>query len=182
MNAKVIPGTMKIHAIRCKEGLLLSRMTSCYCDVSLTGHCDTWTINEQYKKADSDQGKSDDKVVEGQHYITKGNYVVAIYDNEWYVGEIIETDETDKTAEINFMKKKVYKGRTQFSWPSREDVLWIEYNDIVMEVQKPIPVDRFQRFFTLSSGDLEKIMLACNKTFHDCSAITYSTKFPVICD
>ncbi|WAR25333.1 hypothetical protein MAR_011037, partial [Mya arenaria] len=137
--------------VRFGKGQLMSQKTSCYCDVCMEEPCNTWTIHELNGNTDATHNK------DIASYITKGNYVVAIYDDDWYIGQVIDTDVSDEAAEINFMTKNVLRGKVQFSWPSRKDVLWVESNKIVMEVKEPAPADRFRRFFTLSCAELDEI-------------------------
>jgi hypothetical protein len=73
--------------------------------------------------------------------------------------EVVSIDSSEKEAEISFLEKK----RQLLQWPSREDIDWINFQDIIWQiVMKPVPTWKCQRMFKLVPGDKEKIERAFN--------------------
>lgn len=87
-----------------------------------------------------------------------GDYVCAVYQTKWYIGEVVSIDSPEKEAEISFLEKK----KQLLQWPSREDIVWINFQDIICQVMKPVPTGKCQRMFRLVPGDKEKIERAFN--------------------
>jgi hypothetical protein len=66
--------------------------------------------------------------------MTLGDYVIAIYENKWYVGKIVDTDlegENGFMYNVSFREKR----KKMFQWPRNKDIIWYkntaqdEYSD-----------------------------------------------------
>ena len=130
MPVKAVNGTMKLHAVvGLGHGKILIRDVSCYCNMCLEGKpCDTWTLTMTRQKnmpshqvcksvvngvSDSDNcNGTKQELASSDHEI--GNFVAAVYDGKWYLGRIIDEDETE--YEIDFIESK--KGL--FQWPRKK--------------------------------------------------------------
>jgi hypothetical protein len=71
-----------------------------------------------------------------------GKYVIAKYDNEWYVAQVVENQEEVQLGytRLHYMTKK---GRNHFTWGTatkKEDILNTLHEDILLEIPPPVPV------------------------------------------
>ena len=95
--------------------------------------------------------------------------MVALYDNEWYPGNILEVDEDDQSCLISFLRRTTGMGRVnpQFQWPSPLDKVWVDFSEIFLKINEPQPVGRSRRFYELQKFELtnvnEKMKLICKK-------------------
>ncbi len=88
-----------------------------------------------------------------------GSYVVAMYDNEWYVAQV-EAEEPENECEgftlLVYMERK---GPNQFMWGTTRDSLKTINRDILLRVDPPIPVS--SRLMGLPKNivkDIEKLL------------------------
>lgn len=154
IKLKFIQGTMKIHGVRSindDPGFVFCCDTSCNCKSCLAGDmCDGW------RRADvSETHKS-------QPVYKQGSHVAAVYEEHWYIGKILEADDTDDSEEcvsylISFMKSGDTKSRISFIWPSKEDVIWVFENAILCEFSEPSPLGRSGRLFSLKDADFSMV-------------------------
>jgi hypothetical protein len=168
-KTKAIPGTMGLHAVVAKgDGKVMVRSTSCYCQGCVSGNamCDGWILHDltstndkpnQYEgdRDNNDSGQTTCGDIQNGEDVRFdiGDYVCAVYQKQWYIGEVVNIDSPEKEAEISFLEKK----RQLLQWPSREDIVWINFQDIICQVMKPVPTGKCQRMFKLVPGDKEKI-------------------------
>ena len=115
MKLKPIPGTMKLHEVFIDEVNVYTAETSCYCrQECLTGlesnHCKaTWTLVKRRETDDpnvpenmetGDQiPRESQKVIED---LKLNQFVSALYENKWYIGQIKDIDLSDNTVHITF--------------------------------------------------------------------------------
>ena len=162
---KTIKGTMKIHAIVGKgSNSILVREVSCYCNSCVKGeHCDTWnseiTSTDTTEKQDEqnvDEMETGESTDQEESYDI-GEYVVAMYENNWYVGMIEKIDPTDENGyiyNISFMERH----KKMFQWPQfRKDITWRRKCDVKFKVMNPTPSGKSKRMFNLDSSDWAKI-------------------------
>ncbi|KAH3706525.1 hypothetical protein DPMN_065912 [Dreissena polymorpha] len=88
---------------------------------------------------------------------SKGDFVAAVYLNKWYVGEIVDKDESE--LEISFMKSNKFM---TFQWPASKDEIWLKCEDILTKIGKPKPTGRTKRAFKFEEQELQLI-----QTFFD---------------
>ena len=68
--------------------------------------------------------------------VRQGGYVVAIYDNNWYIGFITETDADSGDTKVNFMNPK--GPAAYFDFPNHEDVCWIPTSHLLCCIEPPV--------------------------------------------
>ena len=84
-----------------------------------------------------------------------GSYVVATYDDEWYIA-LVEGEEPDEeTPGFTMLKYMERRGRNSFVWGTTRDTLKTNNRDIVRAVDPPIPVS--SRLFGLPKDVLKDI-------------------------
>jgi hypothetical protein len=93
-----------------------------------------------------------------------GDYIIAIYENKWYVGKFVNTDLEDENGfmYVSFMEK----GKKMSQWPRNKDIIW--YIDIKLKLRTPIPSGKSERMYKLESDEWVKISNFDNmqRTFH----------------
>ena len=67
--------------------------------------------------------------------LEKDNWVVVIYENQWYPGVITEVDET--SVVVNCMSNSSKNKPYCFRWPSHEDNLKYLENEILCQINPP---------------------------------------------
>ena len=82
-----------------------------------------------------------------------GKYIACLYDNNWYVGNIVERNDEEQDVLINFMKRT----GSSLSWPSSEDKCWVPMHDLLCIVQVPTIQAHSGRQYKLALDDFEKI-------------------------
>ena len=83
-------------------------------------------------------------------------FVAAIYDNEWYIGQITKVNNDDQEAQINFMTKSGKFGNS-YKWPAHNDEIWIPFNDILMEIGEPEVVGKTGRCFRFKQAVIDAV-------------------------
>lgn len=166
---KPIKGTMKLHAVAGdRDFKVWVRNTSCYCIDCLTGErCNTWT-QEQTRKtivaSSSAENTHDPEPIEpgeNQLELKVGVYVAAVYESDWFVGRVIDIDDSDGELEISFMERK----KQLHQWPRRVDTLWVSRSDILCTLDPPTETGKSKRLFKLPDSVTEKCytLLAARK-------------------
>ena len=127
MKLKPITGTMKLHAVFIDQRNEYTAETSCYCQECLTGleskHCQaTWTLVKRretdYPNVPENMNTDDQMPRESQIVIDDlklNQFVAALYENKWYIGQIKDIDLSDNTLHIKFMKETMTKKLQCFS-------------------------------------------------------------------
>jgi hypothetical protein len=89
-----------------------------------------------------------------------GSYVIARYDNEWYVAQVVNNQENVQAGYIllHYMDKK---GRNHFMWnKEKEDMLLTLHEDILMDIPAPIPVtSRFMGVSDKTVSEAERLLV-----------------------
>ena len=179
-SVKPVAGTMKMHAVvgGIEYGVILTANVSCYCDncrqgVFCEGH---WRKEHVVRLEKRRTVTNDEDNVQERRTITNdednvqednqenslgkecpydiGDHVAAKYLDDWFVGRIDDIDGNE--YEINFMKTN--KKCMTFQWPSCEDKIWIDKEDIMRKVEKPSATGRSQRAFKLKEEELKSIV------------------------
>ena len=109
---------------------------------------------EQMEPQEHDVQEHEDNEEGPEDVYEEGQFVVARYDERYYVGKICEVDMEDGLPyHINFMEQK----RKAFQWPSRADELWCSSSDIMFQIEEPVPSGKSKRLFKLSVTDLKRM-------------------------
>ena len=130
-NTKEIIGISKVHTAVCLEGCLkVFKNNFEFCAKRIMSIIDM----------DSHKG-SKTMTKQNLNNIEKGDWVVVVYDNKHYPGEV--TDIGKNQLEVSVMHSKT--GRA-WSWPEREDKIVYAMKDIIKKVRPPVPTDRRSHF------------------------------------
>lgn len=81
-----------------------------------------------------------------------GGYVVAEYENRWYVANILDIKNKNKILKLKYMEPK---GPNNFVWPSKNDIFDTPISDILTTVRTPVSVSK--RFLGLTTEDYQKV-------------------------
>ncbi|KAI4469775.1 hypothetical protein MML48_1g18716 [Holotrichia oblita] len=68
-----------------------------------------------------------------------GGYVVAEYENRWYVANILDIKNKNKILKLKYMEPK---GPNNFVWPSKNDIFDTSISDILTTVRTPVSVSK----------------------------------------
>ena len=85
-----------------------------------------------------------------------GSFVVAIYENHWYIAQVEGEDPDEETEGFTLLHYMDLKGFNQFSWGEKKDILKTNDKDIICAVSPPIPVS--SRAMGLKREDLDKVL------------------------
>ena len=66
------------------------------------------------------------------HYLH--SYVIVKYDDQSYVGQVVEVDVEQEEVMVKCMRKTGYN---RFTWPVRDDTCWYELKDVVADISEP---------------------------------------------
>lgn len=162
---KPLKGTMKLHAIGVEESHLMTRETSCYCNICIKGHyCRTWekqnTIVANLTENETETNGNQETVYSPQQDAPEqridlelDEFVAVIYDRNWFIGQIVDKDPDEGDYEINFMAK----AKQMYKWPTVEDRIWVDHNDVLCVINTLEPSGKSQRLFKMSSEEQEKV-------------------------
>jgi len=89
-------------------------------------------------------GNENESVVE--EYVVD-ELVAAMYDEEWFIGQITDIDEDE--YEVSFMKAK----KEQFQWPIPMDKLWISKSSILSKVHTLSATGKSKRMFNIDQNE-----------------------------
>ncbi|KAL3864474.1 hypothetical protein ACJMK2_006153 [Sinanodonta woodiana] len=80
-------------------------------------------------------------------------FVAVIYDRNWFIKQILDKDPDEGDYEINFMAK----AKQMYKWPTVEDRIWVDHNDVLCVINTLEPSGKSQRLFKMSSEEKEKV-------------------------
>ena len=69
------------------------------------------------------------------HVYIPGKYVAAVYDQKWYVGNVMERDDEKHDLLVNFMREMASRG--SFQWPRKKDSCWVPTAHILCTLPAP---------------------------------------------
>lgn len=91
------------------------------------------------------------------------DWIAAVYDNNWYIGKVIEfDDDEDNEVHIDFMAK--CSGpftEAKYKWPVKKDAIWIARSKVLCNIV-PCFCDNSKRMITLSAEQKKLIEEAFN--------------------
>jgi hypothetical protein len=184
-NIKPVKGTLKVHSVSSiSEQEIMVRETTCVCKECFTEKGFVWTDENacgwrKYSltnvkatekpsascslanKINTDVAKKEntESICETPEYET-GDFVAAVYEDEVYIGKIIDIDE--ESVQVKFMENGS-KIKECLRWPTKEDIIWIEPDTILCKVHEPVHSGKGKRFFKISDEDKKKIDEASSK-------------------
>ena len=168
MDLIPVKGTMKIHAVFGLSETSATRMKSCFCDkcfvngvFSLEGCCDGWE-RHIIKRLENDHDvvtESTEAAIEEDKNYQVNDWVAALYQGTWYIGEIVEYDPEEDDFHVNFLKKsKLIENFTFKKAPEKNpDIIWVYRENILCKITEPVAVGKSGRSFSISRDIVEKI-------------------------
>lgn len=142
--SKTVSGTRSHHCfIPTSEGSLEMRRLSAddVCSTVLLGE------NQESSFPNKSLPDSDD--------FQPGKYIACMYDQEWYIGNIVERSEENNDVYVKFMKRSQ---NTALSWPQdRRNECWVPFQDILCTVSVPELQGHGGRQYKLSPTDYDRI-------------------------
>ena len=134
-NLPVVPSTMRIHQVVCvAAGQIAYRDVSCMCIVYKQLECQCF-YTQHFKFDPKDTSTWTQRVFDWQNPNTCGGWCVIKYDDDFYPGVILATDES--LAQVKCMS---CAGPNRFFWPLLEDILWYPFEDVLEPIDPPNPV------------------------------------------
>ena len=177
-----VKGTWKLHSVACiSEDEIMVRVVTCVCEKCFTKDGFMWTDTStcgwqkhsfkntkasekssqdclpttemEPESIENEKAKSSEHLLEINEYAT-GEFIAALYEDEVYIGKIIDIDE--KSIQVTFMDKGS-KIKDCLRWPTREDIMEIEPETILCKVHEPVRNGKQERFFKITDEDRNKI-------------------------
>jgi len=149
---------MKVHAVvPISKASVAVRSVSCHCpsckDIATT-ICDGWEthiihaseVEDNTESTHEEERETEPDQQEESIVPQIGGYVAAVYDEQWYIGVVTETDESE--AHIKFMSR-AGKVEGSFKWPTPPDEIWLQFNDIITEIPPPVPSGKSRRVYRM---------------------------------
>ena len=96
---------------------------------------------------------SDEYETKTNEVYEKDEYVGAVYESKWYIGQIVEYDAEDQEYYINFMES----GRKSYKWPKDTDMIWIPSTDVLCTLNKPVQQGKTRNVYKFKEKDIEKV-------------------------
>lgn len=90
----------------------------------------------------------------GTSSIHSGEWIAAVYDDAWFVGQVTDTDSDD--LQVNFLVKSGKYG-SAYKFPMTRDEIWINRQDILTVVKTLTSVGKTRRCYKLDSAEMEMI-------------------------
>jgi hypothetical protein len=102
---------------------------------------------------EGDDGSASNSIEE----IKIGDWVAAVYDRKWYIGNVLEIYGNE--FHINFLEKANLKHDSNvFKYPRKQDDLWMSKNEILMVLpDNPVPSGKSGRLLELEWNTLKRI-------------------------
>ncbi len=89
-----------------------------------------------------------------------GQYVAAVYDRKWYVGNAVEISTENRDVRIDFMVKSGPVSKPSFRWPAkgkRDDKCWVPFENVLIIINVPTVASSSGRLYHIDADDLTKI-------------------------
>jgi len=149
-SVKTIPGTRSHHTfIPCNDGTLIMKRIS---SDELHSRIVLYEAQAQTRQSD---------VVVNSGAFQPGTYIACVYDNNWYIGNIVERSDTNSDVLVTFMKR----ADTKLSWPRRDDKCWVPFQHIICTVDAPQPVSHAARQYEISAEELKRVEKHCHNLY-----------------
>ncbi|KAJ8047468.1 hypothetical protein HOLleu_06474 [Holothuria leucospilota] len=165
-SVKAIAGTLKLHAVvGVGDQKLLIRHLSCYCDKcsmhpeadhQVLNMCDGW-VTHNVIRCDSHADPITNVLLSAKgttRLYSPDDWVAAVYDDNWFIGQVIEDDAED--VHINFMTAGSGKVKQNtFKWPLIKDEIWVPYEQVLCRIDAPMPLSK--RLFGITNEQAASI-------------------------
>lgn len=181
-----VKGTMQVHHVSpVAKGRVRTMVTSCYCESCLDGRIHTKfeestvmkeqpndnnvvEVNEgrqhtEVGGVDTDEFPHEDaENTQGQPrndpFVSK-EWVAAIYENDWHIGQIEETDLEDGDCLVTFMRRDMSRSTSNiaFKWPFPADRVWVSFDNIIQRIAEPTKLGRSGRKYYIANDEIASI-------------------------
>jgi len=81
-------------------------------------------------------------------HVEGNDFVVAEYDDNCYISQVMEIDKTDNSKHVNFMVESG-KSLKRFKWPQKVDQIWIEEGKVLQKIEPPVKTGKGGRIFSV---------------------------------
>ncbi|XP_071500413.1 uncharacterized protein [Diadema antillarum] len=166
---KSFPGTLQAHEVIGAGDTLLMREQSCYCvkcrvekaDENTKNMCTGWKAFPRIYVPTTviqAQGTPEDVTPQEPESTTyeTDDWVAAVYDERWYIGKVIESDEED--VHISFMAQSSGSHlEDKFKWPQKKDEIWVSRKEVLCHIEEPKRDAISKRLFKLSANQKQTI-------------------------
>ena len=114
-------------------------------------------FTDSFDSPDSSEDEDDGLVRKAVSEYSVGEYVVAIYDQDWFIAQVEGEEPENECDGFTLLKYMIRKGKNQFVWEEdgKADLLKTINSDILLKVETPIPVTN--RFFGLQKDLVKKV-------------------------
>lgn len=85
-----------------------------------------------------------------------GDWVAAVYEGQWYIGQVLEVNEDDKDAKVSFLKATMSKPPS-FKWPTVPDEIWVDFDHLLCVIQEPFPRGKSKRMFQFHENSITMV-------------------------
>ena len=90
--------------------------------------------------------------LDGQLAIRVNDWVVADYEDAWYIGQVQSRERQGKARQ-----GKGKEAASSFKWPAQKNVLWLERKSILCVIEAPVPVGKTGRAFQFTEATIALI-------------------------
>ena len=87
--------------------------------------------------------------------LSVSSFTVALYDRKHWVGMVTDIDADHQEVLITFMHPPC--PTASFTWPSREDILWVPITDVILKIAAPSFSTSSGRKYLLAAKDSSRI-------------------------
>ena len=155
--AKTITGTRSHHCFIpiSKNKIRMKRISQdrIFTDVSTGQQVDS-ERSETAEYLESEQSQADQ--LQNSTFFQPGKYIACIYDDDWFIGSIVERSDEHGDVYVKFMKRV----NNILTWPSdqRQIPCWVPFQHIICCVSAPGIYGRSARQYKLEQKDHENIL------------------------
>lgn len=149
MSVKTVAGTRSHHRFVPVNNLGTVNMYR----LSSDSFCTTVSVTTAGAPTDIDHLAIDINPIEP---VTLGQYVAAVYDNQWYIGIVTEQSEEHGDVTINFMSRN--SDTNILTWPSRKDECAVPPPNVLCVIKAPISTGSSGRHYKLSQDSLSFVL------------------------
>lgn len=150
MSVKTVAGTRSHHRFVPVDNLGTLNMHRLSCDSFYT------TVSVAISASAATDIDRLAMVINPIERVTLGQYVAAVYDNQWYIGIVTEQSEEHGDVTINFMSRN--SDTNILTWPSRKDECAVPPSNVLCTIKAPISTGSSGRHYKLSLDALSFVL------------------------
>jgi hypothetical protein len=83
--------------------------------------------------------------------VSVDDFIACIYENQWYVGKILDMDDQD--VQVTFLEK----AKAKFRWPTSPDIIWCNKENVIYKLDSLEPSGKSERFWKINAEDIKYI-------------------------